>query len=62
MIKIIKQGTRQKATCDECGCLFSYEAEDVNVHMEYIGGSKRMVKCPQCGHEVSLLQTREVTE
>lgn len=59
MIKIIKQGTRQRKNCEFCGCLFSYDAEDVENHKEYIGGGKRFVKCPQCGEEISLLQTRE---
>lgn len=28
MIKIIKHGTKQKLTCEECGCLFSFEETD----------------------------------
>ena len=31
MIKIIKRGTRKTCTCDNCGCVFSYEEEDINV-------------------------------
>ena len=60
MIKILKEGTRQRQTCEFCGCLFSYDAEDVENHQEYIGGLKRIVKCPQCGEEIFLLQTRGV--
>lgn len=29
MIKIIKKGTRRNTTCDKCGCLFSYEKEEI---------------------------------
>lgn len=25
MIKIIKPGTKEKISCNSCGCLFSYE-------------------------------------
>lgn len=43
MIHIIKKGTKQKIQCGECGCLFSFEKED----MEIINNCKT-IKCPQC--------------
>lgn len=29
MIKIIERGTRKEQRCENCGCLFSYEAIDI---------------------------------
>lgn len=68
MIKIIKRGTRQQATCDKCGCIFSYEEEDIK-HLEnhngeyrfYDGtkhGYKNYVICPQCNNDFIVSQTR----
>ncbi len=68
MIKIIKKGTRQQATCDRCGCVFSYEEEDIN-HLENHNdeyhfaegakhGYKNYVICPQCHHDFVINQTR----
>lgn len=31
MIKIIKPGTKEKISCNSCGCLFSYEKEDIEI-------------------------------
>ena len=53
MIKIITKGTREKTTCEECGCYFSYDKEDIHeVPADSTGGytaSKYVVTCPQCG-------------
>lgn len=57
MIKIIKAGTRNEATCDKCGCLFSYEAEDIQkwhsnsedvLQCRY----REYIACPQCLNKV----------
>ena len=52
MIEIIKRGTKTKITCKECGCLFSYEEEDIEIEKSnpYSGYTvpKRKIKCPQC--------------
>ena len=29
MIHIIKKRTKQKTQCSECGCIFSFEKEDI---------------------------------
>ena len=55
MIKIIKQGTRKKKECVECGCVFSYESEDVKYDADRI---QYYVLCPQC----AAAQTVKVTE
>ena len=33
MIQIIEKGTRKIRKCPECGCKFSFEAEDVKEEM-----------------------------
>lgn len=68
MIKIIKAGTRRKAMCDECGCIFSYEAEDIK-HLEKHNGENHLVDgtksgfkscviCPQCHNGFIISQIR----
>jgi predicted Zn finger-like uncharacterized protein len=48
MKKIITKGTdTYKATCHECGAVFTYEREDVR-HDDKLGGE--WVSCPHCGH------------
>jgi len=62
--KIIKEGTLMKVHCNECGCLFSYEKEDIKKREfsdprdDIINGFKEWVVCPQCKSEVVLTQTR----
>lgn len=60
MIKIIKKGTRDIRECESCGCLFSFDAEDVEVKvkvsesefLKYV--NLKYVKCPQCSFEVEI--------
>lgn len=58
MIKIIEPGTKKIVYCDECGCKFSYEKEDVQNTANNFGGYKKFVLCPQCHKEKILEQTR----
>lgn len=57
MIKIIELGTIRKQKCQRCGCLFSYENEDViterNEHM-LLGFHKIYINCPQCEQKIVL--------
>ena len=55
MIKIIKEGTRKIAKCQNCGCEFSYEKEDVLIDPFT---RENNVNCPQCGKEIVLETTR----
>ena len=57
MIRIIKHGTITKQRCDICGCLFSYEREDViskkdehSIH----GFTEDYIICPQCNTKIKL--------
>ena len=62
MIKIIKEGTRKIEKCNNCGCEFYYEIEDIEKdgllanNSVFIG--KTWVVCPQCGKEIVLTTTR----
>lgn len=47
MKTIIQEGTTKYNTrCDECGCRFTYDREDV--HENYVRGGD-WVSCPSCG-------------
>lgn len=35
MIHIIEKGTKQKTQCSECGCIFSFEKEDIEIMGDY---------------------------
>ena len=54
MIKILRKGTRQKLTCDECGCYFSFETEDTKLINEHY-----CVNCPQCDRVLELPGKKE---
>lgn len=66
MIEIIKRGTKKTCTCDNCGCYFSYEEEDIKVESYHafditqMGDDtyKEYVQCPQCDTEIILSQTK----
>lgn len=72
MIKVIKKGTKQIMTCNKCGCVFSYEEEDIQ-HLErhgdeykFVGGTKHGYKnyviCPQCNYDNVVSQSREIED
>ena len=60
MIKIIKEGTRQTITCDNCGCVFSYEQEDIEERTfgmfsaRELRGYEKYILCPQCKRKIHL--------
>lgn len=49
MIRIIKHGKYMTCSCYNCGCIFTFEKEDVQT--EEIGKNEytRGVQCPDCG-------------
>ncbi len=61
MIKIIQPGTVKKSTCECCGCVFSYENEDVLIDgsfsMDFLRPRRAYVNCPQCNDIVILEKT-----
>lgn len=61
MIKIIKKGTKKNQECDFCGCIFSYEEEDIIIKTyreETFNQVKDVIYCPQCKKEIILKGTR----
>ena len=61
MIRIIHEGTRKIEVCEQCGCMFSYEKEDIKTddNIEYTVGSRyKYVNCPQCTNGIILEGTR----
>lgn len=61
MIKIIERGTCKEQRCENCGCLFSYEAIDIEkgssagvFGMELHKKLYIFVRCPQCKKEIVL--------
>lgn len=56
MRKIIKKGTRDIRECDSCGCLFSFDKEDVKTNLV-----TKHVKCPQCACPVNVDVFKEIT-
>lgn len=56
MIKIIQKGTRRVETCDNCGCKFSFEDEDIRKcesDMDNMYDSQ-FIECPQCGLRINV--------
>ena len=56
MIKIIQKGTRRIETCENCGCIFSFEDEDVHKTTSDTDDKYNdiCVVCPQCGLVIDL--------
>lgn len=56
MIEIIKKGTKKKCTCKECGCIFTYEDEDIQIEESkyHGGGDSKYIDCPQCNNRIYL--------
>jgi hypothetical protein len=57
MIRIIERGAIEKKRCESCGCLFSYEKEDIehNTHCDFgVFGDYEYIICPQCKSKIKL--------
>ena len=48
MITIIEKGTKHKQKCEACGCLFSYENEDIEMNYTWMIPTYTYIRCPQC--------------
>ena len=59
MIKIIEPGTRRIAKCSVCGCVFSYEEEDIHMipHVRCLSVTL-YIHCPQCNKAVGIMVER----
>lgn len=49
MIKVIKHGHYRTCSCYNCGCIFTFEKEDVKVEQTGMNNYERFVECPDCG-------------
>ena len=59
MIHIIEKGTKQKTQCSKCGCIFSFEKEDIEIMGNYhpykeYNSMRKIIKCPQCSNVIVL--------
>ena len=56
MIKIIKEGSHRVRKCTKCGCVFSYEKEDIKrKQLALINMDKFYIECPWCAEELLIL-------
>ena len=63
MIHIIEKGTKQKMQCSKCGCIFSFEKEDIEIMGNYYpykeyNSMRKTIKCPQCSNIIVLEAVR----
>lgn len=61
MIRIIEYGAIKKKRCDNCGCLFSYEKEDIKrgtIFCFEVFADCEYVICPQCKEKIRLGGTK----
>lgn len=55
MIKILKEGTKQKVECDRCGATLKFDISDIKYDgIRHVVGFKKYIFFPQCGHEIIL--------
>ena len=59
MIKVIKHGVFNSRTCIRCGCVFSFEKEDVELK-EINGYWTGAVTCPECKADNKVERWQEV--
>ena len=55
MKRILVHGNRRLQECNQCGCVFTYEKEDVIVEATSVNDCIIYVSCPDCNytHELS---------
>ena len=52
MITIIKHGTIKKKRCEDCGCVFTFENEDVLINDDPCN-RYHFITCPQCKKHIT---------
>ena len=53
MITIIKHGTLKKKRCESCGCVFTFEYEDICINDDPCN-RYHFITCPQCKEKIKL--------
>lgn len=54
MKRIIVHGNKRVKECNECGCVFTYEKEDVNTEQTGMNEYITYVSCPDCNYSHEL--------
>ena len=54
MINVIEHGRCRRRTCYICGCIFTFEKQDIEIEQISTITSKRFVKCPDCGEKIGV--------
>ncbi len=58
MIEIIKEGTKNRVECSNCGALLSYSIDDIKEEKKYItqrdSCTQKYINCPQCNNKIVL--------
>lgn len=50
MIRVLKHGEKRTIECKECGCVFTYEKEDVTTEQTGMNEYMSYVACPDCNY------------
>lgn len=58
MIKVLKEGTKKKVECEDCGALLQYEKEDIQEQKVGLNGYYEYIICPECKYRIGLRGTR----
>lgn len=55
MIQVEKHGNQYswyRCTCPECGCIFVFTQDDIDVNIVYNEYTAKMIYCPECGEKI----------
>lgn len=62
MVEIIKEGTKNRVECGNCGTLLSYRKEDIKEREEFLRQRdsyiQKYITCPQCDDRIILNSQR----
>lgn len=58
MIEVIKHGKKKQNECFNCGCIFTYEKEDVEIVDYGRNEVHSEVQCPDCGAKCQAVSLR----
>ena len=62
MIEIIKEGTKNRVECNNCGALLSYTVSDIKEEEKYVtqvvSHNQKYIMCPQCNEKIVLESKR----
>ena len=50
MKRILVHGNKRVKECNECGCIFTYEKEDIITEQRGINDYLTYVACPDCNY------------